>query len=217
MLTIYGNDLSPPSNKVKMCANALGLEFAFVAVDLSKGEQKKPGHVAIHPAGKVPAIDDDGFTLFESDAIVQYLCRKHKAKDLYPEDVQVRAQVEQWGYYAAHHVSTAVGRLLFNRIFAPVRGLQPDKQSVEDGLKFLSQSLPVVDAQLTKSPYLAGNGFTLADIQMIAALDPIEAVGESVAAYKALSSWRQKVKSEAFYKKTHDSYEAIVNRVMKAA
>ena len=76
MLKIYGADLSPPSNKVRFVANELGLDYEYNSVNLVSGENQSEGHLKLHPGGKVPVIDDDGFVLFESNAIIRYLAAK---------------------------------------------------------------------------------------------------------------------------------------------
>ncbi len=65
MLKIYGADLSGPSCKVRFVANALGLAYEYMKVDLVKGANRSEAHLRLHPAGKVPVIDDDGFVLFD--------------------------------------------------------------------------------------------------------------------------------------------------------
>ena len=207
MLKIYGNPMSPPANKVTLCANALGLDFEFVPVDLRGGEQKTADHLVRHPAGKVPAIDDDGFMVFESDAIMQYLCRKQKS-DLYPEGLKERAIVEQWAYFAANHIMVNMGRLLFNKVFAPMMGMEVDTRALQDGEKFLGQFLPVLEKQLEKSTHLALGHLTLADITLLAALDPVEMVKYDISQYPKIVAWRNNLKKQAFYQKTHAFYGA---------
>ena len=85
MLKIYGANLSGPANKVRFTANYLGLDYEYVQVKIREGEHRHPEFLAINPVGKIPAMDDDGFVLFESSAIVRYLAEKHDS-DLYPKD-----------------------------------------------------------------------------------------------------------------------------------
>ena len=79
MLKIYGADLSGPANKVRFVANYLGLKYDYVVVKLREGEHQKPEFLKINPIGKIPAIEDDGFTLFESNAICRYLADKNNS------------------------------------------------------------------------------------------------------------------------------------------
>ena len=69
MLTIYGSDLSAPAIKVRLTASWMGIEHKWQLVNLREGEQKNEWFLKINPVGKVPAIDDDGFHLSESNAI----------------------------------------------------------------------------------------------------------------------------------------------------
>ena len=118
MLKIYGTELSSPSNKVKFVANELGLEYEYKSVNLISGENKLEEHLKLHPAGKVPVIDDDGFVLFESNAIIRYLAVKSDSP-LYPAGTKQRALVDQWSDFVSLHISSSVGRILMNRVFAP--------------------------------------------------------------------------------------------------
>jgi len=76
MLKLYGSSLSSPTNKVHYCCNYLGQAYELHEINLGVGEQKKPEYLKINPCGRVPAIDDDGFRLFESNAIIRYLSDK---------------------------------------------------------------------------------------------------------------------------------------------
>ena len=89
MLKVYGFPLSFHSNKVQMCVQALELEHEFVLVNLSEGEQRAPDFLEVNPKGKVPAINDDGFCLSESQAIMRYLARK--SKKFYPAEFKQQA------------------------------------------------------------------------------------------------------------------------------
>ena len=73
MLTIYGADLSSPANKVRFVANHIGLDYEYRRVNLREKEQRQEWFLKINPIGKVPAMDDGGFCLFESGAICKYL------------------------------------------------------------------------------------------------------------------------------------------------
>lgn len=205
MLTIYGFDFSSPANMVRMCANAVGVEYQYVQLDPFKGEHKSDEHLARHPAGKVPAIDDDGFTLFESTAIMKYLCRK-AGSDCYPEDVVRQAVIDQWCGFVSIHVFMAMGRVTFNRMVAPKLGVEVDQGSLADGLRFLGQFLPVIEQQLEKSRYLAGDDFSIADICLLAILDPAEVVELDLTPYPKLIAWRDDLRGQPFYRGVHDFY-----------
>jgi len=205
MLKIYGSDLSAPANKVRFAANALGLKYEYQKVDLRSGENRKPEFLKLHPAGKIPVIDDDGFVLFESNAIIRYLTDKHNSP-LYPKPLTQRAAVDQWIDFGSIHVGAALSKVLYNRIFAPLRGIPVDENSLKEGLGFLDRFLPVVEEQLRKTKYLAADELTLADINLLALLDPAEVAAIDLSAYPKLVEWRTGLKNRDFYTKCHKEY-----------
>ena len=205
MLKVYGSDLSSPANKVRFVANYLGLKFDYIFVNLRQGEQNAPEFLKINPVGKIPAIDDDGFTLFESNAICRYLADKNNSA-IYPKALKDRAIVDEWIDFGSLHVSAAVSKVIYNRIFAPMRKVEVDERSIKEGLEFLARFLPVVDAQLAKNKYLTGAQITLADFNMLAGLDPVEVCGIDITSYKNIVKWRNELKKQDFYTKCYKQY-----------
>jgi len=209
MLRLYGSDLSVFSNKIKFTAHVLGIEYEFHCVNLREREHQKPEFLKIHPAGKVPVIDDDGFVLFESGAVIKYLANK-KESDLYPKDIKQRALVDQWIDFSTLHISNALNKVIFNRIFAPRMGRPVDEQSLKDGMMFLNRFLPIVEQQLSENAYLAGEKFSLADITLLSALDPAEVAEIDISRYPAIVKWRNVLKQKDFYKSCHEEYGTVL-------
>ena len=213
MLKIYGANLSSPANKIRMTAHVLDLEYEYIQINIREGENRTKEYLALHPAGKVPAIDDDGFVLFESDAIIKYLAVS-EASSLYPEDIKQRAIIDQWIDFVSIHVSGAMGRVVFNRVFASFAKVPVDERSLNDGIKFLGRFLPVIDQQLSKSKYLAGERFSLADIDLLTSIDPAEVADIDLSSYENIVKWRNELKQKDFYKKCHVSYDDVVKGLM---
>lgn len=209
MLTIYGSDLSAPANKVRFAANAIGIPYEYKRVDLRAGEHLKPEFLAINPVGKVPAIDDGGFKMFESNAIIRYLADKNNSR-LYPRDLRERAAVDMWLDFGSMHVGTALSKVIYNRLFAPLRDIPVDENSLQEGLKFLERFLPVVEGQLAKNKYIAGAGITLADINLLALFDPCAIAGIDLSSYKNIVRWREALRKEKFYTDCHQEYGAAL-------
>lgn len=205
MLTIYAMTMSPPALKVLYVANALGLEYEQKAVKLAEGEGQSPEYKAIHPAGKVPALVDGDFSLFESNAMAKYLARKAKS-NLYPDDLQKQALVDQWVDFASQHVHNGISRVLWNKIMAPKFGFDVDESSMKCGYEFLEKYLPVVDAQLGRTKYVAGDEITIADYILLAHVDPLEAIEVDVNKYPNLARWREGLRTQDFYQKVHKFY-----------
>ena len=201
MLTIHGNPFSIPSNKVTYFCHLLDLDFEFAVKDFASGEMKSTEYLALHPAGKVPAMDDDGFVLFESEAICRYLGAKHNSPAL-PTDLKARAIVDQWNAFAMQHIGLAMGKVLFNRIVAPKFGLEVDERSMREGGEWLSRYLPIIDQRLGESPYLGGDQITLADISLLVNAERGAEMDLSLDPYPNLARWLQDVQSQAFYART---------------
>lgn len=213
MLHIYGSPLSSPTNKVRFVANYLKMPSEFHIVNLSAGENRTPEFLKINSLGKIPAINDDGFTLAESNAIVRYLCDKNHST-LYPKELKARAVVDQWIDYASQHVMLALARIMFNTYFYKVAGANQDERSLQDGRKFINTYLPLIEQQLTRNAFIAGSTMTLADIVMIAALDTIELCEINMSTYTHINTWRKKLMSESFYQDCHESYASSFNKML---
>ncbi|MCC6758025.1 MAG: glutathione S-transferase family protein [Candidatus Omnitrophica bacterium] len=215
MLTIYGSDLSSPANKVRFVANHLGLKYEYKKVDLGAGEQKKPEFLKVNPVGKVPAIDDDGFMLYESGAIIKYLAEK-AGSSILPKGLKERASFEQDLDFITLHVGMAAQKIVFNRVFAPRRNIPIDTMSLQDGETFLKRFLPIVDARLAKTPYYCGNALTLVDFTLLSILDPSEMAGIDLSPYANITKWRNNLRQQDFYTKCHKEYGDALKQPAKA-
>lgn len=213
MLKIYGGDLSSPANKVRFIANYIGLEYHYVQVKIREGENREEAFLNINPFGKIPCIDDDGFYLFESNAIGRYLCDKHQS-DLYPKELKARARVEQWMDFATIHINGAMGRILFNKVFAGFAGVSKDERSLEDGIKFLKKYLPTVDTNLGKTKYIAGDTISLADMALLSSLDPADIVEFDLSVYSNVEKYRAILKRQDFYRQCFADYGEPIRRML---
>jgi len=198
MLKLYGNMKSGPCKKVRYAAEAVGIPYEWVELDFA-ADTKTDEHLARHPAGKLPAMDDDGFVLFESDAICKYLARSRESA-LYPRDLKSFAVVEQWLLFVSNHVGAAMNKVAYNRVLAPLMGREVDSNSLKEGLSFLDRFLPVVDARLGAVSYLAGE-LSLADISLLSVFDYADAASVDLSGYEHLSRWLNEMRSQAFWKK----------------
>lgn len=205
MITIHVNPLSTPALTVMLAASAIGQAYETSIIDMMNGGHKTPEYLKINPAGKVPSMTDGDFALFESGAIIRYMARKAKS-ELYPVEYKARALVDQWMDYVAHHVRSPFSRVQFNRMFAKMFGQEPDEASVQFGLKLLSGSLPLIDSQIAAHGYVAGSDMSLADVALLAALDPSEAVKVDLSPYPSLTAWREKLRAEEFYTDIHSHF-----------
>ena len=209
MIKLYGMGLSFNVSKIRYCLNYLNLTYDWVQINPIAGENRTPEFMSISPTGKIPAIEIDGFNLFESNSINRYLAAISNSS-IYPQDAKKRAVVDAWMDYAAIHVAHAVGRVLFNRVFAPMTGQKADEESIRVGLEFLDKYFPVLEKQLSQNPYLAGKEFSLADINLLAILDPCELAQITIERYPTIKKWRTGLKSQPFYQKCYKDYTQFV-------
>jgi glutathione S-transferase len=114
-----------------------------------KGGGRTPEFLAVNPNGKIPALTDGAFSLWESRAICIYLASKKPEAGLMPDAPQARAVVEQWLFWQAIHLGPAMQKLTFERVFKAKFGRgAPDPEVVRAQEKDLAQFLPILDAAL---------------------------------------------------------------------
>ena len=158
-------------------------------------------------------MDDDGFILFESSAISKYLADKHDSK-YYPKELRRRALLDQWIDFCNIHVHTALTRVFFNKVIAPAQGFDVDERSSEFGEKMLASYFPVLDAELGKNEYLAGNKMTIADINLLSILEPAEISGIDLSKYENLYKYTTGLRKQDFYTKCHSDYRDVLAKIM---
>ena len=214
-MKLYGLELSFPVNRVRFCFNAMGLDYELIRLSPIAGETQTEEYLKLSPSGKIPAIDDDGFGLFESNAIMKYAARKYNS-DYYPADIETQANVDKWLDFIAIHVANGVGKVLFNKILAPAIGADVDEQSMKDGYGFIERFFAVVDQQLASSAYIAGDTMTIADFCLLGTVDPVDILEVDMSAFPHLEAWRKKMMVEDFYKKVHNSYNETLEAMMSA-
>ena len=163
MLRIYGRANSINVRKVLWMCNEVG--ETFEREDWGRGY--KPTSDAafqkVSPFGVVPVIDDNGFTLRESNTIVRYLASKHGRADLYPTDLKVRATLEAWMDWAATDIYTSIRPVFLGKVVK-----QPafaDPSLIEAGQTDWNRQMELLEAHLAATgPYVTGAQFTIADI-----------------------------------------------------
>ncbi len=164
MLTIWGRQDSSNVKKVLWCADELGISYEHVIAGGAFGVVNTPEYRAMNPNGLVPCIQDDGFTLWESNAIVRYLCAKHGEGVLYPRDLKQRATADQWMDWATSTFASAYRDLFLNTVRLPAE--QRKKDVAQRGLQACAGYLGIVDAALAQKPFLSGSDFGMGDIPL---------------------------------------------------
>lgn len=159
MLKIYGSPRSTCTRKVLMTLAETDTPHELTVVDLAKGEHKGEAHLRRQPFGRIPALEDGGFELFESRAICRYIDRKAGGV-LVPGDAQVAGKIEQWISVETSEFSPHAMKFVYHHVFKRPQ----DPAVLEAAGKSLDATCAVMDRQLARTPFLAGAAFSLADV-----------------------------------------------------
>ncbi|WP_437961851.1 glutathione binding-like protein [Sorangium sp. So ce119] len=202
-MKLYGHPMSTCTRKVLTVLAEKGHEAQFVLVDLMKGEQKTPEHLARNPFGVIPALEDEDFTLYESRAIMRYLDQKLPGASLTPTELRARALMDQWLSVEQSYLSTPAVKILFQRVIHPMRGQQSDESVVQASSGEIARALDVVDRALAGQEYLAGSSFSLADIAWMPYLQclVISKVGELITDRPNVAAWWKRISARPSWQK----------------
>ncbi|NOJ81296.1 glutathione S-transferase family protein [Myxococcus xanthus] len=204
-MKVYGLPMSTATRSVLTTLAEKGQEAELVLVDLTKGEQKSPAHLALHPFGVIPAFeDDDGFRLYESRAIIRYLDRKLPGTSLTPSDVHAYARMEQFISVEQCYFSPAAMKVIWERLFKKMMGGgTPDEARISEGLQGVERVFGIIEPVLGKQQYLAGDSFSLAEVTWMPYMDFFVAAGgaELVGKHPNVAAWWERVRSRPSWKK----------------
>jgi len=147
-------------------AKELGLDYEHDPVEIGDAGARTPEFLAINPNGRLPVIADGGFVLFESLAITMYLAKKHSPGRLYPASLEGEARTWQWSLWAVTEVDRGVNIWSLHAVRLP----EPERDAgkLTEALKVLVAPFKVLDAAVSATPYLLGNDFTVADLNVAA-------------------------------------------------
>jgi len=203
MITVYvfGNAPAPVTNVTRdlrplWALEETGLPHRLHSLDFARGELKAPEYTRVNPFGKIPSIDDDGFKLFESAAIVLYLAEK--SGKLLPEGRRGRALATQWAFAAVNTVEPSLVELFTLDHFSADQAWAKERRPAV--VQQAEARLATLDAELAKRPFILGDEFTAPDILVSAVLrlaqhTPLLRAVPHVAAYKerceARPAWRK--------------------------
>jgi glutathione S-transferase len=152
--------------RVLWMANELGLDYEHIAIETGAAGARQPGYLAVNPNGRLPAIDDDGFIMWESLAINIYLAKKHATGTLYPATAQGEAKVAQWSLWAANEIERATNVWSFHSERLPPA--ERDPKVAAAAIELLTPPFRVLDRVLADRPHLLGDEFTVADLNVAA-------------------------------------------------
>ncbi|KAG7190908.1 hypothetical protein KM043_006967 [Ampulex compressa] len=190
-IDLYQLPGSGPCRSVRLAAAALGVELNLKAVDLMNGEQMKPEFLKMNPQHTIPTMDDNGFYLWESRAIMTYLADQYGKNDtLYPKDAKKRAMVNQRLFFDMGTLYQSFSEYYYPIIFA---GAAKDQTKFEK----IGQAFEFLDKFLEGENYVAGKNLTLADLALATTVSNFELMEYDMSKTKNVARWLSRIKSEA--------------------
>jgi glutathione S-transferase len=179
---------SPRAFKVLAVARHLGLDVELCPVDLMNGAHQRPEFVALNPNALMPVLEDDGFVLWESNAIMQYLA--DTAPGLLPADPRRRADVSRWQFWESAHWDPACGTLIFERMLRPILGQgEASADEIARGEANVRRFGAVLDGWLAGRRFLCGDELTLADVSVGAWLNYAERARYPIDDFRNVRRW----------------------------
>lgn len=199
MLKIWGRINSVNVKKPVWAAEELGIPYERIDAGMQYGVVDTPGYRAMNPNGRVPVMDDDGFVLWESNAMVRYLARKHGMGTLCPADPRACADADRWMDWCT---STLAGT--FRNVFWGMVRTAPDKrdlQAIEDSRAATAKLLDMPEAVLARRPYIAGEDFTMGDIPLGCFVHLWMSMPIERPAHPNLSAWHARLAARPAFQK----------------
>ena len=192
MIKLYTFPASSNSRKVRMALIEKGLEFERIPVDLSKREQKSPDYLKIYPYGQVPALDDEGFIVYDSTIINEYLEDEYPYPPLLPKDSEGRARARLMEDLRDSHFNPASGQL--NRELRKPEA-ERDQNAIQQAMAKITECFDRLEKELEGREYLAGP-FSLADVAFVPNIDTLDRIQVQIdPKYKNVLAWVARLKA----------------------
>ena len=211
-ITLYGRKTSVNVQKAVWVLEELRVPYAQVELGLNFGGVDTPEYLAMNPNGLVPTLKDGELVLWESHAIVRYLAASYGAGNLWPELPKARAAADQWTDWTAMRFQPAWGA-----VFSAVARTKPEarsKKAIADAMKGVAPCFRILDAQLKKTPYLAGERLTYGDIAAGALLYRWYTMEIERPALASVDAWYARLSERPAYDKgVRVNYDILKNTV----
>jgi glutathione S-transferase len=204
-LTFYYGSGSPYAWKVWLALEHKGIPYEFRLLSFDADDTRKPQFLALNPRGRVPTIVDDGYALWESSAIVEYLEERHPQKPLLPGDAKIRAAARRITAEVDAYLAPANGRLFELTLF---RQGEADAGKIAEAQKKVMEELALFETQV-KGPHILGP-LSLADftlypyVRLLKRLEerqPGNGVADSRLPPK-IAAWKKQIEALPYYEKT---------------
>ncbi len=210
MELFYGR-VSGNSARALFGLHEIGAPFTPRLLDTHGGENRTPAYLAVNPMGKIPALVDGKFQLWESNAINWYAAEKHPAAGLLPDTAEGRASVQRWLFFQAAHVSPACVPIFMatNQRVQEFWKRKVDPAAAEGARRDLARWLPVLEGALAGRTWLEGS-FTLADVAYAPHLWLVVEGGFDLGPYPAVRAWLDRLLARPSWKKAAETVFGVI-------
>ena len=193
MIKLYTFPPSTNSRKVRIALLEKGLEFERINVDLSKREQKNPEYLKINPFGQIPALNDEGFIVYDSTIINEYLEDEYPYPSLMPKDSEGRARARMLEDFRDGHFNPYFVHIIYE--LRKPEG-ERDTTRVDNAKAEIVKAFDRIEMELNRKEYLAGP-FSLADTAFMSNIDLLDRFGIAVDAgkYPNTVAWIARLKA----------------------
>jgi glutathione S-transferase len=196
MIQFYGAPMSS-SGRTHWMLEEVGVPYEYNRVNTRDRASYSAAFLAMSPGGKVPAIDDDGFRLFESIAINYYLAEKYKP-ELLGNDTRDRALVHQWSLWAMTNLQPELLAIMSHSALLPESERDPKK--LDSARAAAAPLIGLLDRALGKDEYLVGGRFSVADVNVGSVVNIAKFLG-LLADAPAASAWLERLRARPAFQR----------------
>ncbi|MFQ5787853.1 MAG: glutathione S-transferase family protein [Thermodesulfobacteriota bacterium] len=196
MIKLYDHPLSGNCYKVRLLLNQLDLEYERITVDFFKGEHKTEEFTRLNPIQKIPVLEENGYMIWESNAILLYLAKKYSLNEYYTEEFDRFGLVSQWLFFGKTTLDPNLARARFITRFVP-----KEKRNQKELVMFRSAGLIVLgilEDHLERNDYLVGS-YTIADIGCYPYVNTAEEGEISLEPFLNIRNWCDRIRSQPGY------------------
>jgi glutathione S-transferase len=162
MLKLHHHPFSTYARRVRIALIEKNIPAELVEVDMIARAHRGPAYLALNPYGRVPTLEEDGFVLYESTAILEYLEATHPTPPLVPADARGRALVAMHMKLCDIQVARQTGIIIFPRRFLPKD--RWDDAAMAQAKKEIEKHFAIVETQLKGKEYMVGNQYSLVEV-----------------------------------------------------
>ncbi len=184
-MKLYGHPISNHSLRVQALMEEFEIPYDFQVINFDEQENCKPAYLKINPNGMVPVIDDNGYTLWESHAIMRYLSEREERYDWYPKPYKERIEVEKWLDWLHTRLNPESVAIAFNTFRNPQGG----EEKIGAAKAKLAVILPIIEAVFNKQSYLCGSAITIADFSLLSSLLYLNMCNAGLEQYPETKAW----------------------------